>query len=357
MSLQNLFRSYCAPLFYPLAQAFVLNNALRRFILCTPFWLFAVWRFVQLSIASSQFDYVSVLNINHQLESSQASLFKFYISSICNLLSPSFTIIHLAMLPFVLGIIWQVFKLGEKVLGEWQAALVPLILFCSPIMRNQAVLISADIFVFFFFLMALNAIFKKDKIQIALAILCLTLTSLNGILVAVALFLFDILNDRKEGGFKNLKAIVKPYLLGGISILLIFILYFTKKDWINPAIEILDFEHFTKKLLSLLIQISSFGNWISLLIMAICGFILRGGTFFKNTLVLCRLLSILLLLLVPTFLLQEKSVTPLPFEPLLPIYLIMNILCLKLISDLKIGKVQTGLYILFFIGLLLGDLR
>jgi hypothetical protein len=80
--------------------------------------------------------------------------------------------------------------------------------------------------------------------------------------------------------------------------------------------------------------------------------ILRGGDIFPKTKELILLLIFSIILLSPTLLIYKGL---LAHRYLLPIYLTINFLCLKLISDLKSGKLQNALYALTFVGLITGN--
>ena len=400
MNLQNLFRSYCAPLFHPLAHAFVLNKRLRAFILCTPFWLFAIWTTwqvrnnfffwdtVQLGAQHAHFFYENsfkTLILPNEMDSGHPPFFGFYIAMAWFFFDKTLTVSHLAMLPFLLGIVWQAFKLGEKTLGAWQAVFLPLVFICNPIMASQAVLVSPDVVLVFFFLMAFNNILIGNKIGISIAILGLSMISMRGMMVGAMLFIFNfwLLNLRHpnlklDAGYGAKKpniydpytkafAVLKPYLLGGLCALSFLIFHYLKTGWIGyhggseweNAFQRVDFQGFIKNCTILIWRLLDFGHLIVWVIIAICYFILlRGSSYgkasliFKNTLLLWRLFAFSILILTPTLLIYKGL---LAHRYLLPIYLILNILCLKLISDLKSSKLQNALYVLLFVGLLSGN--
>ena len=180
--LQNLFRSYFARFMYPLAQAFVLNKILRGVIFCTPFWLYDIWLTwkvrsnfffwdtIQLASQHALFFYnnthFSTFLLPDEMDSGHPPTFGFYLALVWRIFGKSLEISHLAILPFLLGIVWQAWKLGEKIVGEGWALLFLLLLTVCPVVAGQAVLVSPDIVLLLFFLMALNGIFNTINFQI-----------------------------------------------------------------------------------------------------------------------------------------------------------------------------------------------
>lgn len=380
MSLQKLFQSYCAPLFHPLAHVFVLNHRLRSFILCTPFWVFVTWATwavrshfffwdtVQLGSQHAQFFYengFSTFLLPDDMDSGHPPTFGVYLACAWYVFGKTLTISHLAMLPFLWGIVWQGFKLGEKILGEWQAVFFPLVLICNPIMASQGILVSPDVVLVFFFLMALNHIVARIPSPwygLSVAILGLAMISMRGMMVCVVLFLFDLYFHSKHNFLKvsNFWKVIAPYLLGGIAAFSFLLFHYLKKGWIGyythsewaDAFQIVDFQGFIKNIAILGWRLLDFGHLFIGLIIALSSFILRGSQIFKNTITLWVLLGISLLILTPTLLLYKGL---LAHRYVLPIYLILNFLCLKLVSDFKTGKLQLILFTMVFVGLVSGN--
>jgi hypothetical protein len=418
MNLQKLFQSYCAPFFYPLAQAFVLNGTLRSFIFCAPLWVFTLgatwsvrnhfffWDTVQLGSQHAQYFYengFSTFLLPDEMDSGHPPSFGYYLALAWVLFGKTLVVSHLAMLPFVLGIVWQAYKLGEKFLGEWQAVLFPLVLMCNPVMASQGILVSPDVVLIFFFLMALNSILDKNGKWLSVAILGLAMVSMRGMMVCAALFLFDVwYNSQKSPKFwiiaKNLpplsilttkparlenfskipnfwKIVLRtftPYIIGGLTAFSFLLFHYLKKGWIGyhansewaTAFQIVDFQSFIKNIAILIWRFLDFGHLFIVFTILFLGLIpfrlikktqqaSSGYQIFKNTKVLWVLLGISILLLTPTLLMYKGL---LAHRYLLPIYVILNFLALKLVSDLKTGKLQPFLFSMIFIGLITGNL-
>ena len=385
--LQNLFRSYFARFMYPLAQAFVLNKILRGVIFCTPFWLYDIWLTwkarsnfffwdtIQLGSKHAHFFYethFSSLLLPDNIDSGHPPFFGMYLAFVWKIFDKTLIFSHLSMLPLLLGITWQALKLGEKALGEWQAVLFILILKINPIMAGQSVMMSPDVVLVFFFLLAFNAVLNNNKKILTIAILGLSMISMRGMMTAAILFIYELIKTFQVSKiykssnnltilsiFKLFSKTILPYLLGGFCALSFLIYHYLAKGWIGyhagsewaEAFQVVDFQGFIKNMIVYIWRLVDAGHLFLMPIILYGFYKIKTDSAFKNTHTLFILLFIALIVLTPTLIIYKGL---LQHRYLLPIYLIMNLLCLKIISDLKIGKLQNGLYILVFVGLLSG---
>jgi hypothetical protein len=391
--LQNLFRSYFARFMYPLAQAFVLSKILRGVLLCIPFWIYDIgltwyvrnnaffWDTVQLASKHGLFYYendFSSLLLPDAIDSGHPPFFGMYIALCWKIFGKTLIVSHLSILPFLMGITWQALKFGEKILGEWQTFLFILLLKINPIMAGQSTLVSPDIPLAFFFLLALNSIFNqnnfKNNVLLSISILGLSMISMRGMMVAAALFIFqgyllyfkNTHLKKKLGYFKITIHLIIPYLLGGICALSFLSFHYIKKGWIGyfpdsewaDAFQIVNFKGFIKNIIVLTWRLVDAGHLILWFIIFFLGFhfykiqktqldIYK----FRTTQTLVALLIIFTVVLSPTLLIYKGL---LQSRYLLPIYLIVNALCLKMISDLKAGTLQNTFFSISIVALLSG---
>lgn len=95
---------------------------------------------------------------------------------------------HWMMLPFLLGIVVILERLGRRLGGhEWGLWLLPLVLL-DPVTAGQSALVSPDIALLFFFLLALNGLLAGSRLPVMLGILGLCTISMRGMMTAGALF-------------------------------------------------------------------------------------------------------------------------------------------------------------------------
>ena len=329
---------------------------------------FFFWDTVQLASQHAQFFYdtsFSTFLLPDEMDSGHPPTFGFYLACVWFIFGKSLGMSHLAMLPFLFGIVWQSWRVGERILGDGWAYLFMLVFFVNPVVASQCVLVSPDVVLIFFFLLALNGIFRNKKILLSLAILGLAAVSMRGMMVVAALFLFQILNTdnfRKVPTFRTVMLLLTPYLLGGSFALIFFTFHFVKKGWIGyhagsswaEAFEIIDFKGFIKNIVQLIWRFIDFGHLFvaSIILFLSLKFWRSFGKLFPTTRQLWLLLIILLIVLTPTLIIYKGLLN---HRYLLPIYTVACLLCVKLISDLKGGQRQLGLSFLVFFGLASGN--
>ena len=149
----------------------------RPYSICLPFFALAIaltwsvkdnfffWDTIQLASQHAHFFYenntFSTFLLPDEMDSGHPPTFGFYLAFMWKLFGKTLTVSHLSMLPFLIGIIWQSWQLAEKIVGDGWALLFLLLLIVCPVVAGQAVLVSPDVVLLFFFLMALNGIFKE----------------------------------------------------------------------------------------------------------------------------------------------------------------------------------------------------
>ncbi|MBL7816412.1 MAG: hypothetical protein JNL70_15435 [Saprospiraceae bacterium] len=346
---------------------------------------FFFWDTVQLGSQHAQFFYNSSFStflLPDDMDSGHPPTFGFYLAIVWKIMGKSLENSHLAMLPFLFGIVWQAWRLGEKLLGEGWAYVFMLLLWVNPVVASQCVLVSPDVALLFFFLMALNCLFREQKTLLALAILGLAAVSMRGMMVVAALFFFHILKDRlvkriklvpseakfathTEGGdfspkalFFNIISVATPYFLGVSFAVGFFLYHFTHKGWIGyfagsswaESFQLVDFKGFIKNIVLLIWRLFDFGHVFVFIFILFLSLKIKRKTlpFFATTQKLWLLLCVLIVVLTPTLLAYQALLN---HRYLLPIYVVACLLCVKLISDMKEWRQQMVFSIILVLGL------
>ncbi len=350
---------------------------------------FFFWDTVQLASQHADFFYqnnFSTFLLPDEMDSGHPPTFGFYLAIIWKAMGKSLENSHLAMLPFLFGIIWQAWRVGERLLGEGWAYLFMLLLLAHPVVASQCVLVSPDVALVFFFLLSLNAIFRDKKMLLNFAILGLAAMSMRGMMLVAGLFLFQflsaynfakVLNFRKvtEGRFitrptfgkllkfpERIANLISPYILGGLFALIFFIYHYLNKGWIGyhagsswaEAFQTVDFKGFIKNIFLLGWRFVDFGHLFIGLTIIILTYIIKRtvGKLFPTTGQLWLLLLVLIVVLTPTLIIYHGLLN---HRYLLPIYIASCLLCVKLISDLKNGRQQLRISAFVFLGLASGN--
>ncbi|MBW1294899.1 hypothetical protein [Aquimarina litoralis] len=180
----------------------------------------------------------SVLLLPDYIDSGHIPAFGAYIAMFWKLFGRSLWVSHIAMLPFGFGVIYQLFKLLHKFISSKYIAIAFILVLIDPSIMSQMLLISPDIVLLFFFLLAVNSVLDNKKIILSIAIIFLFLTSMRGMMLSVCVLIFDLYNNmlfRKS--FKSLFYNLLRRSVIYIPAFLIFITYswihFREKGWIG----------------------------------------------------------------------------------------------------------------------------
>lgn len=159
----------------------------------------------------------------NNIDSGHIPTLGFYIALVWKIFGKSLLVSHLAMLPFVWGIVYQSIRLTKRLFdGQWQVAALLLLLADATLMA-QCTLVSPDVILICFFLMALNYFFSDGKTGLAIALIGLTLASMRGMMCVAALFT-GITIIRSSGSFTHgVRTTLKRLIPEGFRVLPVFI--------------------------------------------------------------------------------------------------------------------------------------
>lgn len=124
-------------------------------------------------------------------------LYSIYLTMMWKCFGKTLMVSHLAMLPFLFGVIFEFFKLGKRYLNNRTIILAIVLLMLEPVFITQSMLMGYDIIIAYFFLLSLNALYNNKSILFSIALVLLCLISVRGIMLASALFIIDLLHNRK----------------------------------------------------------------------------------------------------------------------------------------------------------------
>lgn len=183
-NLNSIFETMC----YVLVLYLVINSMHNSFF----------WDTVQLASKHANFYYsnhFSSLLLPIEIDSGHIPTFGIYIALIWKIFGRSLEISHLAILPFALGIVFQMYRLCQKFIPTASVGLSTLLILADPSLLSQITLVSPDVCLVFFFLLGINAILDNKKPWIVIAVFCLFLTSMRGMMISLCLVGLDIHNN------------------------------------------------------------------------------------------------------------------------------------------------------------------
>jgi hypothetical protein len=153
-----------------------------------------------------------------------------YLAAVWKIFGRSLLISHLAFLPFIYGILFQIFRYiersGEKTSMLW---LIFIVVICDPTLVSQMSLITFDIIQIFAFLWCINSISDKKNIYLAVAFILLSLTSLRGMICGGGIIILSLLTEYQRYRKLTFK-ILYPFLPGIILFLLFYAAFYFNRQ-------------------------------------------------------------------------------------------------------------------------------
>jgi hypothetical protein len=262
---------------------------------------------------------------------------------------------HIALLPFLLGIAYEFYRLAEKYLYGRSLVFAMLLLCIEPCLITQGILMAYDLLLLYFFLAALNRLLENKLLWSSVFIVLLTFSSLRGIAAALALALTSVsLSFRETRRLPNLW----PYLPAFLAIAGWFVYHHAQTGWylVSPLLEktderFRDFKEIPHQLLLNLWKLNDSGRvflWITGLFGCIWLFRKKQE----------KQLPILLMLLgIPLFVFLSMQIlisNPVSVRYFMPVYLLLCLLICYVFQFLKKGLANL-LFLLAFLGLLSGN--
>jgi len=156
----------------------------------------------------------------------------YYVAIMWKVFDRNLWITHLAFLPFIYGICYQLLYFIKKLgLLKLHTSLIFITVILDVTLLCQLSIITFDIIQLFFFLWSINLIINKKKWFLMLAFTGLILTSMRGALCAGGVLLFDILYNFNINNKPNLKRYLF-YIPGIASAIAFYLCFYLDKHWI-----------------------------------------------------------------------------------------------------------------------------
>jgi len=331
------------------------------------------WDTVQLGSKHAHWYYENdfhTLLLPEQFDSGHPPVFGMYLAVLWQWFGKSLPVSHFAMLPFLFGIIFFLWKIGAKLTNRKFAPFLLLLAFADPVLAAQSLLASPDVALVCFFLMGVWGIFTRQNGWKVLAALGLAMISMRGMMTVVVLFLFDWLAYRESKPLLQMKTIfqkVLPYVPAGLFGLAFLIWHYRQTGWIGyhpdspwtPSFERVDLPGFAKNIAVLGWRLLDFGRVFVWLVI--------GGTLLylwrakqvkklwqnKQMRRLVGLFLLALLVLTPSLLLYKGLSA---HRYLLPVFLSLTLIAFVLIfKHLQSKRIRLLAFGIAFIGLLTGN--
>ena len=285
------------------------------------------------------------------IDSGHPPAFGMYLAALWIVFGKTLAVSHFAMLPFVFGSIYYWYRIGN-LLAPGQAIFLLLLLYADPVLATQSILISPDLVLICFFAMGLYGILFDKPVIKGLAVVGLGLVSLRGMMVGLALYLFELLRVRP---FRVSDAwrILPAYLPGGLIGIAFLYAHYRYAGWIGyhmdspwaDSLERVDLIGVFKNTAIIAWRFLDFGRlliWPVLLVLLLAAKRQALYSVFSRTLL--TLFAAGFLVLTPSLLLHSHLSA---HRYLLPLFVSLNLLLFYLVFGIrwKKGRYQKLLYL------------
>jgi hypothetical protein len=272
------------------------------------------------------------------IDSGHVPIFGVYLAAMWMVFGKNLAVSHLAMMPFVLMLLYQIIKLCKTIINSNQYPMLACLVCADPTLIAQCTLISPDVLLMASFVGAIRCVYiGEHSLSKYLFFVVLALISMRGMMLLVIIFVWDcylLYCDKKR---KSSIAFLFPYVLAGIPFILYMFWHYIEKGWIGyhslspwaPSFEKVGFDGFIKNIGIMIWRIVDFGRWPFLLGLSYV-FIKK---YFKRSFG-----SLDVLLLLVTFGLGYSFVTYSGLQGhryLMPVYFLITIIVFLQISKLK----------------------
>lgn len=300
------------------------------------------------------------------IDSGHIPAFGFYIGLIWKFFGRSLISSHLAMLPFVLGIIFQLHQLALYYFKKEHAAFVVFLVLLDPSLLAQTTLVSPDVPLIFLFFLSWNSILKNRKYLLSIAIFFLFLTSMRGMMISFCFLIIDLVynynfKDSLNNRFNALLTRSLIYIPACILFIIFSIHHFQEKGWVfmhadSPwaeSFEKVDFQGVIYNIGLLGWRILDFGKVGIWLIFIILFFNHRKEILKDKTIKTLAFIFILIAILLPSNMVLAKSLTA--HRYFIPIYLVFSIFVAKILFTLKNVKYRNYYFLFWIISIVGGN--
>lgn len=359
-------------------------NSVSSFLI-SPFLLFAIfyciltllvsgnsffWDTIQLASKHAYWFYENGfgnLIFPNELDSGNHPTFGIYLAATWKIFGKSLPVSHFAMLPFLIGIVFQLQKLVHKF---FQPSIpvqigIMLVVLIEPTLLGQSVLVSPDIVLVFFYLLCINAVLSQNRLLLAFALIGLANISMRGSMLVLVILICDMVLTSEY--FKPGRAIpVMKTVLAYIPAIIImcswYFYHYHQTGWIgyhsqSPWLESFrmvsnmgEFYQSVKMLLYVLFDYGKIAVWLLLGIILIRKFRQKEAfdTKFRQLLVL---FIVPLILLCPTKLFYIGLMQSRYY---LPVFIFLIMLTLYLVFHLQNKVIKYVLYAFILLSLFTG---
>lgn len=168
----------------------------------------------------------SSLTVPESLDAGHPPFFNLYLALVWKVTGSALWAAHLAMLPFLLILLVQFWKLCLRFLPANLRPVAMILLFCEPTFLAQSSMITPDIVMVSLFLTSVNAILEGRRTLLTVVLVGMAASTFRGILAVPAIFLIEVGMAWMNGVRKPNWIKLGPYLpVAGLTLLWLWVHY------------------------------------------------------------------------------------------------------------------------------------
>ncbi len=268
--------------------------------------------------------------------------YQLYMSLAWKLFGRTLLVSHLVILPFIIGIVFEFYKVAKYFLSDKMIPVAIILLLLEPTFNTQSLLMGYDIIPLYFFMVSINLLLQQKFKLLHFSLLLLALSNFRGLFLVAAIFIFQQLQFYKEHKFFQIKLFIY-YLPATIAIIIWSLFHKINTGWyfFSPMYENNDEK--TNSLMMMIKQLGfiswkliDFGRIILWLITIIGWYILSRRL--RITVKFKLLLYLLLIPLMVTSIFMAAISNPIGHRYFMFTYLILIIAACYIIEQLKSKK-------------------
>ena len=354
------------------------DNPKNDHLLLIPFYLFYIsivlltmknsffWDTIQLGSKHAHWYYENnfkYILLPDSIDSGHFPVFGMALALVWKIFGKSLIASHIFMLPFLVGIVFQTYRLSAYFFNSKWKYVVMVILLIDPTILSQSVLVTPDIPLLFFLLLLFNSIIFNNKILLIFSSVGLSSISLRGtmlcILMAIFVFIVKTLNGEKK--FLAIKQVFIVFLPSGIITLAYMLFHYFKKGWIGyhpespwaqcfEKVSLQEFLYNTGIYIWRLIDFGRVFVWVVLLFLFLSVKKLKPNSRFQFLLVI----NMLLIVVFPITMLLHKHL--LAHRYLIPVFYFFSLFVLYFLFQVIESPLKKVIVIIFIVlGLISGN--
>jgi hypothetical protein len=154
---------------------------------------------------------LAIVKLPARIDYGVFTLYGYYLAVIWTIFGKSLLVAHIAFLPVIVGVLYEIKRISLRFLRPGYLILVYGFVFFDPALLTQALIMGYDMFMLYFMLLAIRTLIEKKYLWYSLSLVILSVISLRAVLFIFCLLLFHVLFAFREKEKLKFSQLI-PYL-------------------------------------------------------------------------------------------------------------------------------------------------